>query len=59
MKAVLSPEQRESFILHNGTEESVLESLAEYMLPEHCIPTSFGEKQNTYMVLVETARSSS
>jgi len=43
VKAVLSPKQRKSFILHDGSNERVLESLSEYSLPEHCVPTDMGE----------------
>mmetsp|Transcript_17773 Transcript_17773/g.31317 ORF Transcript_17773/g.31317 Transcript_17773/m.31317 type:complete len:393 (-) Transcript_17773:188-1366(-) len=42
VKAVLSLEQRKSFLLHNGSNERVLESLSEYLLPIHCIPTDLG-----------------
>jgi len=42
VKAVLSPKQRKSFILHNGSDERVLQSLSEYSLPIHCIPTDLG-----------------
>merc|ERR1712194_334818 len=42
MKAVLSPKQRRSFLIHNGTEERVVESLSEYCLPKHCLPTEIG-----------------
>ena len=46
MKAVLSPKQRRSFLIHNGTEERVVESLSEYCLPKHCLPTEIGECWN-------------
>mmetsp|Transcript_38727 Transcript_38727/g.71017 ORF Transcript_38727/g.71017 Transcript_38727/m.71017 type:complete len:370 (+) Transcript_38727:324-1433(+) len=42
VKAVLSLEQRKSFLLHNGSNERVLDSLSEYFLPIHCIPTDLG-----------------
>lgn len=42
VKAILSPEQRESFILHSGSNERVLESLSEYSLSADCIPTHLG-----------------
>ena len=31
------------FVLHNGSDETVLESLAEFSLPKHCIPKDLGE----------------
>ena len=43
VKALLSESQRQSFILHNGSEDRVLESLAEYSLPKSCIPTDLGK----------------
>lgn len=42
VKALLSPKQRKSFVLHNGSNERVIESLSKYMLPKHCIPTDLG-----------------
>ncbi|KAL7536923.1 hypothetical protein ACHAXR_007472, partial [Thalassiosira sp. AJA248-18] len=42
VKAVLSPKQRESFILHNGSTATVLGSLSEYSLPKHCVPEDLG-----------------
>jgi len=46
LKAVLSPSQRRSFLIHNGPEERVLGSLSEYGLPKHCLPTEIGECWN-------------
>lgn len=43
VKALLPTSIRESFVLHNGSDEMVLESLAQYSLPKHCIPEDLGE----------------
>ena len=42
IKAVLTLGQRESFVLHSGSEERVLQSLAEYGLPGHSVPVALG-----------------
>jgi len=42
VKAFLSPKQRKSFILHNGSNDRVLESLSEYHLSANCIPVDLG-----------------
>ena len=42
IKAVLTLGQRESFVLHSGSEERVLRSLAEYGLPGHSVPVALG-----------------
>ena len=42
VKAVLSREQRESFVLHNGTCEQVLESLTANGITRECVPTDLG-----------------
>ena len=47
IKAVLSLVQRNTFLLHHGSGEKVLESLSEYDLPRHCLPTTMGECWNT------------
>ncbi|KAL9178260.1 hypothetical protein ACHAXT_001804 [Thalassiosira profunda] len=39
IKAVLNQGQRRAFILHNGSDESVRASLAQYGLPKRCLPT--------------------
>ena len=43
VKALLSLRQRETFVMHNGSDETVLESLAQYSMPPHCVPTTLGE----------------
>lgn len=42
VKAFLTPKQRREFILHNGSNATVLENLARYMLPKQCLPTDLG-----------------
>mmetsp|Transcript_5297 Transcript_5297/g.7729 ORF Transcript_5297/g.7729 Transcript_5297/m.7729 type:complete len:432 (+) Transcript_5297:151-1446(+) len=42
VKSVLSKEQRETFVLHNGTCEQVLESFREEGIPKECLPTDLG-----------------
>jgi len=42
IKAVLSPRQRESLLMHHGSDQRVLESLAEQGLPKHCVPVNIG-----------------
>mmetsp|Transcript_5545 Transcript_5545/g.9926 ORF Transcript_5545/g.9926 Transcript_5545/m.9926 type:complete len:425 (+) Transcript_5545:476-1750(+) len=42
VKAILSQMPGKSFLLHNGSDERVLESLCEYGLPKHCVPTYLG-----------------
>lgn len=42
VKSVLSQEQRESFVLHNGTCEQVIESFRVNGVPKECLPTDMG-----------------
>jgi len=42
IKAILSKMQRQTFLLHNGSEERVLETLEETGVPRHCVPTDLG-----------------
>jgi len=42
LKAMLSKMQRQCFLLHNGLDEMVLETLSEHGLPEHCVPRDLG-----------------
>lgn len=42
VRVILSSKQRQSFLMHNGTDERVLETLAEHQLPRHCVPTDLG-----------------
>lgn len=42
VKSVLSQEQRDTFVLHNGTSEQVIESFRENGIPKHCLPTDIG-----------------
>ena len=39
VKAFLAPKQRREFILHNGSNATVLENLARHMLTKQCLPT--------------------
>jgi len=40
LKAILSRRGRQSLVLHNGTHEQTLQSLATFSVPSHCIPRS-------------------
>lgn len=42
VKSILSKEQRETFVLHNGSCEEVLESFRAEGIPKECLPTSLG-----------------
>ncbi len=42
VKSILSEEQRETFVLHNGTVEQVLESFRAKGIPKECLPTDLG-----------------
>jgi len=42
VKSVLSQEQRETFVLHNGTQEQVLESFRVKGIPKECLPADLG-----------------
>ena len=47
IKAVLSPRQRESLLMHHGSDQRVLESLAEQGLPKHCVPVNIGKLERS------------
>ena len=42
LKAILSRRGRQSLVLHNGTHEQTLQSLATFSIPNHCVPRSMG-----------------
>ena len=42
VKSVLSKEQRETFVIHNGNTEQVLQSFREKGIPKKCLPTDLG-----------------
>ena len=42
VKAVLSRNQRDTFILHNGQPDAVLQSLSANGIPKECLPTELG-----------------
>ena len=50
VKAILSQMQRKTLLLHNGSDERVIESLSEYGLPKHCVPTYLGEWWNAILI---------
>ena len=42
IKAILSRRGRQSLVLHNGTHEQTLQSLAAFSIPSRCVPRSMG-----------------
>ena len=42
IKAILSKRGRQSLVLHNGTHEQTLQSLATFSMPNRCVPRSMG-----------------
>ena len=42
---IAAPNCKDSFILHNGSEERVLACLSQHNLPKQCIPEEMGELQ--------------
>ncbi len=46
IRAILTKTQRQSFLMHNGSDERVLETLFEQSLQKHCVPTDLGEWQS-------------
>ena len=42
IKAILSKRGRQSLVLHNGTHEQILQSLAIFSVPSHCVPRRMG-----------------
>lgn len=45
VKSMLSVNQRERFVLHNGSVEGLLASLSNYHLDKGCLPTAMGEQK--------------
>ena len=43
IRALLSPFQRESIFVHNGTDDKVVEELSRYSFSRKCIPEDLGE----------------
>ncbi len=43
MRALMSPFQRETFFVHNGTDDEVVEELSKYSFGIKCIPKELGE----------------
>jgi len=42
VKAILSRRGRQSFVIHNGTPEQILQSLAAFSIPSRCVPRKMG-----------------
>lgn len=44
IRAVMGKQLKDSFILHNGSDEMVTRSLGEWSIPAHCVPREIGER---------------